>query len=76
MTIKAKRKTLEIFGGKVWVKIYQGSDERWCCEWDDNHDSRRDIQTYGYGDTEAEAIKAYVASCHKREQLPPGTLYR
>lgn len=74
-TTKSTRRSLTVFGDPVWVKLYQTTDGRHCCEWDDHHDGRRDLQTQGYGDTDQEAITAYVASCHKRNQLPPGYLY-
>jgi hypothetical protein len=38
-------------------------------------DSPRYLHTIGCGETEWEATRAYIRSCYKLADLPPGTLY-
>ncbi len=76
--MNATKKSLTVLGCHVNVIIRTIEDERFECVFDpqrNDGDIRRDLMGAGRGATQEEAIAAFVASCHRREELPPGTLY-
>jgi hypothetical protein len=63
-----KYRTVKIFGDDAPVVIRPHAEGGYECSYNRRHgDTRSDIICTGYGETEADAMRDYLAECHRRE---------
>jgi hypothetical protein len=71
MSATATKRVVTVGSTKAAVSIYAHSDHGYVCEYNPhsplNHgDDAAWVQGSGTGESEAEAVKAFVADCHRR----------